>query len=296
MLKSLAFVLATATASVAFAGPSAPAPAAPAAPVTSAATGKGLLARFLPTGRRVAQAPDAAAVLGGVQKFYAGIEHVNAKFRQEVKNATFGRSDISDGTLWIAKPGKMRWEYWGKKTKKSKPSVAKSFISNGSYLYVVDNDNKQVIKKDLQKNLLPTAITFLYGKGDLAKDFTPALDASGTYGGKGDHVLKLTPKAASAQYKLLYLVVAPDNFRVKESVIVDGAGNTNHFRFYEPNFETTVKDSYFQFNPSALKTYRVIDGDAAPADDAARPGAATPAAPATPATTPTPAPAKPATR
>ena len=38
--------------------------------------------------------------------------------------------------------------------------------------------------------------------------------ATGTYGGKTDHVLKLTPKAPSAQYKLLYLVVDPGTSRV----------------------------------------------------------------------------------
>jgi outer membrane lipoprotein carrier protein len=212
--------------------------------------------------KRVAAAPTAAEILTGVQKFYASISDVNAKFRQEVVNATFGRSDKSDGILWIRKPGKMRWDYYGKKQKDKPVSVAKHFISNGANLYVVDRENKQVIKKDLQKNLLPTAVTFLYGKGDLAADFTPTLDTSGTYGGKTDHVLKLTPKASSVQYKQLYLVVDPATFRVKESVIVDGAGNTNHFRFYEPNFEAAVKASSFEFSPKSVPTYRVIDGDA----------------------------------
>jgi outer membrane lipoprotein carrier protein len=276
MLKNLAFVLATAIATtgtiaapaVAVAGPSATAPTA--APAAFAMPG--LFGRLLgvPKTVRVAQAPTADQALAGVQKFYAGIEHVKAKFRQEVKNATFGRTDVSDGMLYIAKPGKMRWDYVAKKTKKTKAAtIAKSFISNGNYLYVVDNENKQIIKKDLQKNLLPTAVTFLYGKGDLAKDFTPALDASGTYGGKGDLVLALTPKASSAQYKKLFLVVDP-SYRVKESIIIDGAGNTNHFRFYDPKFEEPVKAAWFEFSEkdAQVKTYRLIDGDAAAPDGA----------------------------
>jgi outer membrane lipoprotein-sorting protein len=214
--------------------------------------------------KRVAAAPTAAEILAGVQKFYAGITGVNAKFRQEVVNTTFGRSDISDGYVRIQKPGKMRWEYYGKKQAGKPRAVIKDFISNGKYLYVVDRDNKQVIKKDLQKNLLPTAITFLYGKGDLAADFTPEIDTSGTYGDKGAHVLKLTPKAKSVQYKNLYLVVDPTNFRVKESIIIDAGGNKNHFRFYEPNFSASEKEATFEFdekNP-AVKNFRVVDGDA----------------------------------
>ncbi|KAB2887903.1 MAG: outer membrane lipoprotein carrier protein LolA [Kofleriaceae bacterium] len=211
--------------------------------------------------KRVAAAPTAAEILSGVQKFYASITHVNAKFRQEVVNATFGRSEKSDGTLWIQKPGKMRWDYYGKK----KPvAVEKHFISNGASLYVVDRPNKQVIKKDLQKNLLPTAVTFLYGKGDLAADFTPELDKSSTFGAKTDHVLKLTPKAPSAQYKHLYLVVDPATFKVKESIIIDSANNKNHFKFYELNTKATVKDEWFEFNEKSpmVKNYRIVDGDA----------------------------------
>jgi outer membrane lipoprotein carrier protein len=272
MSKTLAFVLATALAStgasLAAAGPTASTPSTSGAPAAYAIPG--FLGRLLgvPKPVRVAQAPSADKVLAGVQKFYAGISHVKALFRQEVKNATFGRSDVSDGQLWIAKPGKMRWDYYAKKTKKTKTSVAKSFISNGSYLYVVDNENKQVIKKDLQKNLLPTAVTFLYGKGDLAADFTPSIDTRGTYGGKGDTVLELTPKASSTQYKKLYLVVDPSDFRVKESIIIDGAGNSNHFRFFKPDFDAGVKDGWFEFSDKTVKSYRMIDGDAAAPDGA----------------------------
>ena len=224
--------------------------------------------------KRVAAAPTASEILTGVQKFYAGIGGVTAKFRQEVTNATFGRSDVSSGQLIIQKPGKMRWNYFGKKRKDAPLKLAKEFISDGSALYVVDHENKQIIKKDLQKNLLPTAITFLYGKGDLAADFTPELDKTGAFGAKTDYVLKLTPKAPSAQYKFLYLVIAPEDFRVRESVIIDAAGNKNHFRFYEPDFKATIDATKaFGFNPkaAAVKTYRVVDGDAPVKNDKAAP-------------------------
>ncbi|MBK7074715.1 MAG: outer membrane lipoprotein carrier protein LolA [Myxococcales bacterium] len=234
-----------------------------------------------PAGKRVAAAPTAAEVMAGVQKFYGGITSVKAKFRQEVTNATFGRTDVSDGTLLIKKPGNMRWQYFSKKKKGKAVVVAKDFISNGSYLYVVDYENKQVIKKDLKKNLLPTAITFLYGKGDLAADFTPELDTSGKYGGKTDFVLKLVPKASSAQYKTLHLVVDPSNYRVKESIIVDGSGNKNHFRFYEPSFGAAIEDASFQFSEKSpkVKAFRIIDGDQEADKQNAPPSAPTTPAP-----------------
>jgi len=194
-----------------------------------------------------------------IQKFYAGINQVTAQFRQTVKNATFGTEKTSDGTVWLSKPGKMRWDYVEKKG--STVSVTKSFISNGKTLYVVEHGNKQVMKKDLKQDLMPVAVTFLYGTGDLAKEFNAALDTSGTYGTKGDVVLKLTPKTPSAQYKNLILVANATDFHVKESIIIDSSNNVNHFRFYAPDFEKPIKADWFEFNPKSVPSYRVIDAD-----------------------------------
>jgi outer membrane lipoprotein carrier protein len=224
-------------------------------------------------------APDAASAVQHVQDFYAKIKQVTALFRQTVKNSTFGTSKDSDGKVWLAKPGKMRWDYVEKKQNNVIPK--KSFISNGTTLYLVDHDNKQVLKKDLKQDLLPVAVSFLYGKGDLATEFNPAVDTSGTYGGKDDLVLKLTPKQPSAQYKALYLVVNKQDFHVSQSIIVDSSNNVNHFRFFSPDFEAPIKDSWFEFDPRSVTNYRVIDADqAAQNQQASAPPALTPPPPA----------------
>ncbi len=235
----------------------------------------------------VAQAPVAPAraltaveVVDNVQKFYGGIAQVTARFQQTVANSTFGTSKASSGKLFLSKPGKMRWDYQSASKKKG-AALEKSFISDGKMLYVVEYDNLQIVKKNLEKDLMPVAVTFLYGKGDLKAEFTPALDPSGAYGEKGDLVLKLTPKAPSAQYKALILVVKPDNFRVQQSIVIDSSDNKNHFRFFEPDFKTAIATTRYDFNPKnkTYKNYRVIDADAAQAKPAAP--ATKPAAPAT---------------
>ena len=206
----------------------------------------------------------ATEVVDKVQQFYAGIKQVTASFRQAVTNNTFGSTKTSDGTVWIMKPGKMRWDYLDKKRgadSKDVVEVKKSFISNGAYLYVVEHDNKQVVKKNLQQDLMPVAVSFLYGKGDLKAEFNAELDTTGKYGEKDDVVLRLTPKRPSAQYKNLYLVVSPKDFHVSQSVIIDSSNNVNHFRFFAPDFEKPIKDSYFEFDERSVKNYRVIDAD-----------------------------------
>jgi outer membrane lipoprotein carrier protein len=280
---------------------------APTAAVAAPTPSTGLFAWLFPTGTptaaptpaarpapRVAAAPTAAEVMDGVQKFYAGVAQVSASFSQQVENTTFGDTKTSRGKVYIQKPGKMRWDYYaeagGKKT------VKKSFISNGTYLYVVEHDNKQVIKKDLTKDVMPVAVSFLYGKGDLRADFNAELDTSGKHG--AGTVLRLTPKKPSAQYKHLFLVVDPTDHHVSASIIVDSAGNKNHFRFYEPNFDAPIEDKFFQFSEKspAVKSFRVSDGDEEAAPTAptgpTAPTAPAPKGPIPPAATPTPAPTK----
>ena len=234
-------------------GVNAPAPATPATTIQTAPivmqAGAG----------SAATAANASTVVDNVQKFYAGIKQVTATFRQSVTNNTFGSTKTSDGTVWLMKPGKMRWDYVEKK--KDKVQVKKSFISNGTYLYVVEHDNKQVVKKNLANDLMPVAVTFLYGKGDLKAEFNAEIDTKSKYGGKDDIVLKMTPKKPSAQYKNLFLVVAKDNYRVKQSVIIDSSNNVNQFMFYAPDFEKAIKDTYFEFSESSVKNYRIIDAD-----------------------------------
>ncbi|MFN0251630.1 MAG: LolA family protein [Kofleriaceae bacterium] len=251
---------------------------------------------FMQAGAPVAPLTATDAV-DKVQKFYAEIKQVSALFRQSVTYDTFGSTKTSDGSLFIQKPGKMRWDYVEKK--KDKVVTKKSFISNGNYLYMVEHDNKQVVKKNLQNDLMPVAVSFLYGKGDLKAEFNATLETSGKYGTKEDVVLKLVPKKPSAQYKALFLVASTKDFHVSQSIIVDSSNNVNHFRFFTPDFKKPIKDTWFEFDEKSVKDYRIVDADAqqgsaAPVDVKNAPPAPIPA-PAKPIPAPakpTPAPAK----
>jgi len=203
---------------------------------------------------------QAADAVDKIQKFYAEIKQVSALFRQSVTYDTFGSTKTSDGSLFIQKPGKMRWDYVEKK--KDKVVTKKSFISNGSYLYMVEHDNKQVVKKNLQNDLMPVAVSFLYGKGDLKAEFNSSLDTSGKYGTKEDVVLKLVPKKPSAQYKALFLVASTKDFHVSQSIIIDSSNNVNHFRFFTPDFTKPIKETWFEFDERSVKDYRIVDADA----------------------------------
>jgi hypothetical protein len=60
----------------------------------------------------------------------------------------------------------------------------------------------------------------------------------------------------------LILVVSATDFRVTQSVIIDSSNNTNHFRFYTPDFQKPIKQQWFEFNEKQVdKTYRIVDAD-----------------------------------
>jgi len=226
-----------------------------------------------------AAAVSASAAVDNIQKFYAEIKQVSALFRQSVTYDTFGSTKTSDGSVLIQKPGKMRWDYVEKKG--TKVVTKKSFISNGQYLYMVEHDNKQVMKKNLANDLMPVAISFLYGKGDLKAEFTASIDTSGKFGSKDEVVVKLVPKQPSAQYKSLTLVANAKDFHVTQSIIIDSSNNVNQFRFFTPDFVKPIKDSWFEFDEKSVKDYRIVDADSAAKDaKATKPAAAvTPALP-----------------
>jgi outer membrane lipoprotein carrier protein len=228
-----------------------------------------------------ATAMTADQAVDKIQAFYAGIKQVTAQFRQSVTYDMLGGAPKnSDGKVWIQKPGKMRWDYLEKK--KDQVVVKKSFISNGSYLYMVEHDNKQVVKKNLEKDLMPVAVSFLYGKGDLKNEFNAQLDTSGKYGTKEDVVVKLTPKQPSAQYKALILVASSKDFHVSQSIIIDSSNNVNHFRFFAPDFQKEIAPSAFEFDERSVKSknYRIVDADQQ--QQAAGSAAPAPLKPATP--------------
>ena len=197
-------------------------------------------------------APTASTVLANVQQYYANTSQLTAGFRQVVTNATFGTSRASEGKLWVAKPSSLRFDYL-QKTQRG-DSVSKSFVFNGTTLWLVDHVNKQIYKQAAQGGALPAAVSFLTNANALGAQFNVSLSASGS---RHATVLELAPKQPSAQYKQIFLVVDA-NGSVTESIVVDANGDTSDFTFLQPNTRAPVPKSTFVVNPAALPTYKLI--------------------------------------
>ncbi|MCX5748196.1 MAG: outer membrane lipoprotein carrier protein LolA [Proteobacteria bacterium] len=199
-------------------------------------------------------APSATDVLASVQKFYASAPQLTAKFRQTVTNKTFGTTESNDGRILVTRPIKLRAEYLMKTKAGIEPK--KTFIYDGTTLWYLDHVNKEITRTAADHSVLPAAVSFLTGGDALATDFTVTLDTSGAYG-KDATVLRLVPKAPSAQIKELRFVVTARDGHIHRSIVLDPKGDTNDFAFYEPDVKTRPAPALFAFDPKAQPLYRL---------------------------------------
>jgi outer membrane lipoprotein carrier protein len=189
-------------------------------------------------------------VVAKMQAVYNKTKNLTGKFKQIYTDVLYNRKRRSHGLLYVKKPGMMRWDY-------TRPEK-KSFISDGKILWVYEPQDRQAFKNPLNTRKLSTGLTFLFGSGNLANEFTItfAKTKSDLLGSAAHYVLKLVPIKPTAQYKYLVLAVRPVDFVVDESMIVNKHAR-NHFMFDALDFNKPIAASRFRFRPPA--GIRVID-------------------------------------
>ena len=178
----------------------------------------------------LAAAPDPAALAARVQGFYERTRDLEARFTQTYTYASLGRSQVSKGRLRVKKPGMMRWDYL-------KPTP-KTIAVKGSRLVQYEPEERQAYVDDkFDASAMSAAVTFLLGKGDLAREFSLSLDDLGA--------LVLRPKAPDPRVDSIALTVGEDG-AVTATRVVDGSGNVNELKFAATRRNVGIPDSAFQ--------------------------------------------------
>src|SRR5512146_3138237 len=177
---------------------------------------KALLAALLVAAPAAPPPADRAIELARkVQAYYEQTRDLEARFEQTYTYAGFGRRQVSSGTLRIKKPGKMRWDY-------EKPA-RKTIVVNGSRLVQFEpEENQAYVDEHFDASAMSAAVTFLLGKGDLAREFELSRDGAGG--------LLLTPKEPDPRVASIALAVGPQG-EVTATRVTDGSGNVNEIRF-----------------------------------------------------------------
>src|SRR5215831_3627102 len=163
-----------------------------------------------------ARAADVKALAAAVDAHYNHLRSLEAEFTELYRGSGMERSE--SGTLWLKKPGKMRWEYRSPKEK--------LFVSNGKDAWFYVPDDRQVRKESAKKlEDVRSPLAFLLGKTKLEKELQGLSLASDIEPSEaGNVVLRGVPTALADRINEILLEIAPDN-RIVRLVMqgVDGA-------------------------------------------------------------------------
>ena len=184
-----------------------------------------------------AQTPAAQDVARALQRKYDQVHSFTADFVHHYEGGVLRKKLTERGTVQVKKPGRMRWEY--------KVPEEKLFVSDGHKIYSYVPADKQVIVSNVPADdQATTAVLFLAGKGNLARDFT----ASFTSGGDAKTwALKLEPKTPQREYDWLVIVVDRDSMQIRALTAADNEGTRSTFQFSDLRENVDVPDKQFVF-------------------------------------------------
>lgn len=195
---------------------------------------------------------DAATIVGLVQAFYDQTTTLQAMFDQTRYTRLYDRYDRAQGRVVFKKPGKMRWDY-------AEPN-GQVFVSDGKKLLIYQPPEEgekrgQLIERALEEDQLPSAFSFLTGRGKLDEDFEARLIEHDEQKYEDGYVLQLIPRRPTPHYEQLvfYVRALERNGKragiVQRVLIIDSAGNRNRFDFSNLKFNREIADKRFNYQP-----------------------------------------------
>jgi outer membrane lipoprotein carrier protein len=187
-------------------------------------------------------AADVKSVAAAVDAHYNHLRTLEAQFTEVYRGSGMDRTE--SGTLWLKKPGKMRWEY--------RSPREKLFVSDGRDAWFYVPDDRQA-RKTAAKKLedVRSPLAFLLGKTKLEKELRGlSLAPDVTPLAAGDVVLRGVPQGLADRINEIVLEVTPDH-QIARIFIQDADGSATEYRFTEQKEDVAVTDARFEFKPPA---------------------------------------------
>ena len=187
-----------------------------------------------------AEAPDAHEVARAVDEHYNHLRTLQATFTEVYRGNGVDRTE--SGTLWLKKPGKMRWEYRSPKDK--------VFVSDGKSAWFYVPSDRQVRKTEVKKlEDLRSPIAFLLGKTHLEKELRGlSLAPDVPLSQAGDVVLRGVPQGLENRVSQVQLEITPQS-QIRKIVIEQVDGSTTEYLLSEMEENRPQADARFQFTP-----------------------------------------------
>jgi outer membrane lipoprotein carrier protein len=178
---------------------------------------------------------EAGKVLDEVQKRYDSVKDLRANFAQTSFSAALNTESVSQGTVIVERPGKMRWEY-------AVPDGRVIVLDKDSIRIWNPAENQMQIAALTAGTVSPTALGFLLGQSVLRDTFDAELIVDPARAERG---LRLRPRSDGG-FESLELWVDPKTYQLKESVVLDLFGNRTRLRLDEIRENAGVKSTEFE--------------------------------------------------
>src|ERR1700756_282305 len=191
---------------------------------------------------RASVAADVKALAAAVDAHYNHLRSLEAEFTEVYRGSGMDRTE--SGTLWLKKPGKMRWEYRSPKEK--------LFVSNGKDAWFYVPDDRQA-RKEAAKKLedVRSPLAFLLGKTKLEKELRGLSIASDIDAlSSGNTVLRGVPTALADRVSEIILEITPDG-RIVRLVMQGVDGASTEYRFTDQKENLAIADGRFDFRAPA---------------------------------------------
>src|SRR5213078_2719924 len=157
-------------------------------------------------------------------------------------NKSLNQTIPAEGTVYLKKGGKLRWEY--------KEPTPQAIVSDGKKLWVYTPALNQVNVGDAPEALAGPAGSFLAGLGRLRAEFSVRfLNPARPQDIDGHWVLDLTPKQPLPTLARLVLVVDAETWEVRQAVVYDAFENTVTMRFTKVAINSSLPDGLFVRGP-----------------------------------------------
>jgi outer membrane lipoprotein carrier protein len=187
-------------------------------------------------------AVDVKALAAAVDTHYNHLRSLEAEFTEVYRGSGMERTET--GTLWLKKPGKMRWEY--------RSPREKLFVSDGKDAWFYVPEDRQARKTQSKKlEDIRSPLAFLLGKTKLEKELRglslapdiPPLAPENV-------VLRGVPRALADRVGEVLVEITPDH-KIARIVIQEVDGAVTEYRFGEMKEDVAIGDSRFEFKPPA---------------------------------------------
>jgi outer membrane lipoprotein carrier protein len=179
-------------------------------------------------------------VVRGLEGAYGKMNDLKAEFTQTAFNKSLNQSIPAQGTVYLKKGGKLRWEY-------SDPTP-QEIVSDGKTLWVYTPTLSQVNVGPAPEALSGPAGSFLSGLGKLREHFAVRfLNPADPRDKEGNVALDLTPKQSLPTMTRLILSVDPKSWEARRAVIYDQFENTVTMQFSKITVNTGLADKLFTF-------------------------------------------------